>query len=85
MQRQVGNIPTSGNGQSGNATVNGLDSNDVINAREGIYIYPGKYLTANGPINGFNGLTVIGPTSLQTTITTGVITSSLGLTFNNIT
>ena len=68
----VGNMSTSGNFQSGgSATVSSLDSFGVITAREGIYIYADKYLTANGPINAHSGLNVYsGTTSLQNTIIT---------------
>ena len=68
----TGNMYTAGTFASGNASVGTLECWGNITSREGIYIYPGKSLTANGPINAYSGLNVYtGSTALLNTTIAG--------------
>jgi hypothetical protein len=56
----------------GAASLGSLECWGNITSREGIYIYAGKTLSANGPINAYSGLNVVtGATTLQNTTIAG--------------
>ena len=75
-----GNMYTAGTFASGNASVGTLECWGNITSREGIYMYPGKTLTANGPINAYSGLNVYtGSTTLQNTTINGTTTLNTNL------
>jgi hypothetical protein len=75
-----GNMYTAGTFASGNASVGTLECWGNITSREGIYIYAGKTLSANGPINAYSGLNVSsGSTTLQNTTINGTTTLNTNL------